>query len=580
MIKKCLKKFMIIEEIELKNFKSYGNNVQKVKLHPSIGELILLHGANGNGKSSLLEATDYCLFNKVKGTKKKYMTLSTLPNRLNNNLMTSVSFGIGTNKFKIERGMNPSRLELLINNQPYDRTGKANINDKIEEIIGIDLDTFKSFISMSINDFRNFMTLSPEEKRKLLDKLFNLGVLNDLSTILKDLKKHNEEELRNFNNQLMMLEKNIVTFQTTIDKIKASQNLNLLEQMTVIKEQMSSHKENFEQTQEKIKKIEEKKAEIKKLIQSKKTEIQEIDFKIREILKEVRLYDAGKCPTCGTDLTDESHTEHKNELSLKEQDLKKILIEQQNHLNELVAKEDKLIKIDRETNSSYVELRTLLGRLKLQLDDLKNKETNKVNSDEIQTLIDQIDKHSVEKASVNNVIDEKAVTVKIFKQLESLFSEEGIKKSIISTIVKPINMYIVQNLQALKIPFQVTLDDTFNAKIELLGNEIEPDSLSTGETKKVNIAIMLAYLKMIRMKRNINILFLDEVFSSIDIEGIADLVVLLKQFARDWNVNIFLVHHSQIDLNLFDRILYIEKNITSYIREEVMHDVSLENLIE
>jgi exonuclease SbcC len=192
---------MLIEEIEIKNFKSYGNNLQSVKISPDKGELILLHGANGNGKSSLSEALDYALFNKVKGKKKKYATLNTLPNRLNNNLFTAVNFKIGQNDFRVERGMNPNKLELIINQQPYDRTGKANINEKIEEIIGIDLDTFKSFISMSINDFKNFMTLSPDEKRKLLDKLFNLGVLNDLSTILKDLKRNNEQELTRFNDQ-------------------------------------------------------------------------------------------------------------------------------------------------------------------------------------------------------------------------------------------------------------------------------------------------------------------------------------------------------------------------------------------
>lgn len=559
---------MLIEQIEIKNFKSYGNNLQTVNLQTNQGELILLHGANGAGKSSLLNVIDYCLFNKVKGTKRKYMTLNTLPNRMNNNLFTALNFKIGINSFRIERGMNPNKLDLFINNEPYDRTGKANVNDKIEELIGIDLDTFKSFISMSINDFKNFMTLSPDEKRKLLDKLFNLGVLNDLGVIIKDLKRHNETELTKFNNHLMMLEKNINTFQSTINKIKQSQDLNLKEQIEVVKTEMLKHRENFDMTQDKIKKIEQKKADLKKLISAQKTEVQELDFKIREIIKQLRLYDEGKCPTCASDLTTETHQEHKNQLQLEEAEFRKLLQTQQQHLTDLQSKEDKLLKIEKETNSSFVELRTLLTRLKSQLDDFKNKETNSVQSGEIQDLIDQIDNHKKDKDEAASKVDNHVLTQKIFKQLDVLFSEEGIKKSIISTIVKPINMYIQQNLQSLQIPFQVILDDTFNAKIELLGEEVEPDSLSTGETKKINIAIMLAYLKMIRMKRNINILFLDEVFSSIDIEGISALIILLREFAREWNVNIFLVHHSQIDLNLFDRILYIEKNITSYIREE------------
>lgn len=560
---------MIIEKLEIKNFKSYGNNLQTINLSPDKGELILLHGANGNGKSSLTEALDYTLFNKVKGKKKKTVTLSTLPNRLNNNLFTSVDFKIGNINFRVERGMNPSKLELYQNYQVYDRTGKTNINDKIEEIIGVDFDTFKSFISMSINDFKNFMTLSPDEKRKLLDKLFNLGVLNDLNNILKNLKSNNEKELIKFNEQFKMFEKNIMNFQASVERIKQSQVNNLNEQIEVIKNEILNHRSAFDEAQDKIKKIEEKKQEIKKNIDIKRKDVQETEYKVREIIKDLRLYESMKCPTCHTDLTTDDHVERKNELAKEEAKLREILTVQQNDLKEWTMREEKINQLDRQTNSSYVELRTLLSKLKMQLDDLKSKEKNQVKSQEIQELIDQIDRNQNEKITVGQEIDGRLVNQKIYKQLESLFSEEGIKKSIISTIVKPINHYIDQNLTALNLNFKVTLDDTFNAKVELLGEEIDTESLSTGETKKVNIAIMLAYLKMIRMKRNINVLFLDEVFSSIDLEGINALVVLLRQFALEWRVNIFLVHHSQVDLNVFDRVLYIEKNITSYIREEV-----------
>jgi uncharacterized metal-binding protein len=42
---------MIIKEIGIRGFKSYGSNEQVVRLNPDKGELILLCGSNGNGKS-------------------------------------------------------------------------------------------------------------------------------------------------------------------------------------------------------------------------------------------------------------------------------------------------------------------------------------------------------------------------------------------------------------------------------------------------------------------------------------------------------------------------------------------------
>jgi len=119
----------------------------------------------------------------------------------------------------------------------------------------------------------------------------------------------------------------------------------------------------------------------------------------------------------------------------------------------------------------------------------------------------------------------------------------------------------------MNLPFQVQLDETFTAQIKHFGSPIEHDSLSTGETKKCNISILIAYLKLIRTKKHINILFLDEVFSSIDIEGCEDILNLLKSFAHEYNINIFVVHHALLNQELFDRILYINKDVFTTINE-------------
>ena len=139
--------------------------------------------------------------------------------------------------------------------------------------------------------------------------------------------------------------------------------------------------------------------------------------------------------------------------------------------------------------------------------------------------------------------------------------------SIIAGIIKPINHFISDNMGKMGIPFEVKLDETFTAEIKQFGSVIESDSLSTGENKRVNIAILIAYLKLIRTKKHINILFLDEVFSSIDIEGIDSILTLLKSFANEYNINIFVVHHAILNQEMFDRILKINKEVFSSIEE-------------
>ena len=116
---------MLISEIGIKGFKSFGNNEQIVKLNVENGELILLTGSNGNGKSSFIESFEFCLYGKVKSMKKKkWATLSTLPNRINNELQNRIKFNSGGTEVEIIRGINPSFLKIIENGLENDRAGK------------------------------------------------------------------------------------------------------------------------------------------------------------------------------------------------------------------------------------------------------------------------------------------------------------------------------------------------------------------------------------------------------------------------------------------------------------------------
>ena len=111
---------MIISEITLKNFKSFGNNEQTLTLNTKNGELILLTGSNGNGKSSLIESFEYVLYNCVKsGKSKKWATLGSLPNRINGELLTRIKFISAGTEVCVERGYDPAEMNLiLVNNSP------------------------------------------------------------------------------------------------------------------------------------------------------------------------------------------------------------------------------------------------------------------------------------------------------------------------------------------------------------------------------------------------------------------------------------------------------------------------------
>lgn len=564
---------MNIKEIKIKNFKSFGNTEQTLKLNTERGELILLQGKNGVGKSSILSSFDYSLYGKCKGSKKKWATLSTLPNRINGgDLSVQIKFESGGTEVEVARGISPNFLKLIENGVENDRAGKSNIDEKIENYIGMDLETFKSFISLSINDFKNFISLSNEEKQMLLDKLFNLEVINILNQILKDLNKSNKLQLTKFDSEISTLEDSINSIKTSIQKAIEKEKLNLQSEIDDIKSEMNSKREEFLSLKEKVDKIKQKESELKAELDKEKEQYSNISSEIRTSQKEIDLYESGKCPTCSNDFTSNHFIELKSSLQEKKNSLESIRLEIESNIKKIKERQVKLQSISDTTTSSFNDLNYLLKNYKNQIDKLesqKSKENLKGNAniEEFENTIKELESKKEISAEKQIFCREKEV---YYKELSKVFGEDGVKKIIISGIIKPINHFINLNISKMNLPFQIELDETFTANIKQFGLPIEQDSLSTGETKLINISILIAYLKLIRTKKNINILFLDEVFSSIDIENIEKILDLLKYFANEYKINIFVVHHALMNEELFDRILSIDKNVFTEITELIL----------
>ena len=520
--------------------------------------------------SSFLSSFEYTLYGKVRGGRqKKWSTLSTLPNRINGELLNRISFKSGGVDVEIKRGISPSKLELWENGMLNERAGKSNIDEAIEKYVGMDIETFKSFISMSITDFKNFISLSNEEKQLLLDKLFNLEVINILNGILKDLNKSNKTRIASLDSEIKALEDSIGSIQKSIERTVQKEKLNIQADIDDLMAQMSAKKEDYKALKEKVDKIKEKEEQLGTEIDSEKRQHITVQNDIRNVQKEIDLYDSGKCPTCGTDFDSDHFNSLRASLVEKKDKFEEVKARIEDNMKTIKERQTKLREIAGTTTTTFNDMSYFLKNCKTQIDQLTRKKDQEAgqtspNIEEFEKSIAELEeKKSFGKDNIAVSRDKEL----FYKELNRIFGEDGVKKSIIAGIIKPLNHFIAENISKMGIPFGVKLDETFTAEIRQFGSLIESDSLSTGENKRVNIAILIAYLKLIRTKKHINILFLDEVFSSIDIEGIDSILTLLKSFANEYNINIFVVHHAILNQEMFDRILKINKEIFSSIEE-------------
>lgn len=555
---------MKIKEWWFKNYKSFGPK-EIVRLNPDKGELILLYGSNGQGKSSILSALDLAIFGEELNRHGKRLPQKNIPNRINGNMEVGVVFDTDE-ELCITReieGMNGSlKSKLLIDRVPFDKANK--IDDKILEKVGFDFKTFKSFISMNINNFRNFISMTPEEKRILLDKLFNLEAINNLNKVLKKLHQDNDISFNSINKEIAIYRQNITDLQATINRVLEKTTVNNDNKLNELREILNNNVEKFESLETSKTDLEEYINQIQTKLGDLNSKKRELDRDVRDINEKITLFKSGKCPTCQTKLIGELNLlpEFEERLSTTNAVIEKLVKKINAGQTELSNSQNEF----RDVNKEFTTLTNYLIGIKAEIKSLKNTavvtstEDFTENLNNLKTKVKDKEKEYLEVQKLKYV----------YESLLPIWGEKGVKRDIIDNIVGPLNDFIAEDLLHLKSRFKVELDNNFDAIIKEYNNEIDPETLSTGEAKKVNLCIMLAYIKMLRMKKNINVLFLDEVFAGIDVESIDDLLILFKRFANERNVNVFLVHHSELKEYFFDRILSIKKGTFSYIEEKVI----------
>lgn len=569
---------MKIYRLEFKNINSYGNNLQVLEFDDK-GGLILLCGDNGTGKSTIKQSIELCLFGKVQGKSGKRLALTKLPNRRNGNLYTGVYFKnhLGQD-IVIKRYIQPNNFEMFVDEEPFAERFKIMSEKEREKIIGFNFEVFKSFISLNMNDFKNFISLSKEDKENLLNKLFNISDLDTLYSITKDLDISNQKMIHEIENEIHLNEQSILDYKKTIQNIKQTQQKSKNEKLAELKQIILSKQPIYNQYNEEIKDLEKQKNEnnkklnkLNKIREDKQKEKTKLEIEIETIKEKIKIFETGICPICNTDLKgkQESHLKELNdEIELKKEEMKKC-----NKFLEKCVLEDAKIRnaIDTIYNQK-LEVQNKLLELKTEL-SLLNKEYKLLKEQNQENLAEELEikvKHLIE---INNqkqkLLESLNKKSKIYDELKKIFSIDGIRKSIIKNALIPINEYLKDYLKKLNSEYNAQLDENFDAKILELGIlDIDPETLSKGEDKKINIAIALSYLNLILELKKSNIMFLDEIFDGVDVNNISLTLNVLRKIALKHKINIIIVNHGMeqiVDTSIFDKIIRTTKDIFSDI---------------
>ena len=543
---------MRIHKVEFKNFASYGNRSQIIEFDREKSDLYLVLGGNGAGKSTLAKVITYLCYGRVEGAH-----LRDLPNRVNKNLWGKIWLESKGNQIEIERGIAPGVFNVLINGTTYDVAGKANLQEFLEtEIYEIPYHVFKNVIILSVNDFKSFITMSPYDKKQIIDRIFGFSVINEMRELVKSKRKLIIEEIRTFSDEIRTLEESIESVLEKIEQYKLANKKKDASKIDALKKKLIELNEGRKKLKEANEKTKEKITECDTEYRTKSSEETRIKSEINSVNKGLKLYENNNCPTCSAPLDSDFHKDIKEE---KEETLRQLNFEYENIQAEVLEIDKKLIAFRDQGRQIHVrvgELETKMTGLKDELISLAEKSTDE-SSSHLKDLIKEFKtkKGKKDKDKLKSEGEDYYLTI-----LENLMGEDGIKNLAIRSILPSFNNHILIMGKEMGIPFGIRFDDKFNCTLLHLGQEVSPKTLSTGERKKVDFVIIMALMKMIKVRfPSLNILFLDEIFSSIDADGVYHIINILHNTIEEIGLNTFVINHTVLPSEYFDKKLEITK---------------------
>ena len=537
---------MKLLEFSYKNILSYGNKLQTFTFDDG-PKLILVEGENGAGKSSIKEALTVSIYGRSAIRKMK-----DIPNWINKNAYTQVKFETTSGEtIELDRGIDPNFSNIKINDNVFNLPDKRKVDEFIEEELSkIPFSVFCNTISLSFDDFKSFVNLSKDDKRKIVDRIFGIDILSDMRAKVK-------ESLREIKSESDLLESSISRNQRNLETYS--------EQLSSLKEKLTVKKQKIEG--ELITAIAEKQAEldqnttalsnlktqmdsVNSLLKSSEEEVNKIKNGIRDLNSKLEVYSKNRCPHCLNDLHSDSSLEVKSKIEEKLEELKVSLPEKQKAYSDLNSKQTSFLSEKTDLDSSKYSISADLNSLKKSLAESQKKDESDDSSESLVQIIDSVKTQIEEDKTTLSSFTEKKVT---YLSLDDLLSDSGIKKSMIDKIIPTLNARIQEISEKLEFKFAFEFDNEFDPHITYLGLDISPESLSSGQRKKMNLIVLLAFIEIIKMKHSqMNVMFLDEIFSSLDKNNVYKSIAILKEYAKKYNMTIFVVSHEALPEEFFD----------------------------
>ena len=541
------------KDIRWKNFLSTGNVWTQIKLNEHSNTIIV--GENGAGKSTILDAICFVLFNKPF----RKISKSQMLNSINmSGLEVHINFTIGKTDYIIKRGMKPAIFEIYQDNTLLNQPGsQRDYQKQLEEtILKLNYKSFTQIVVLGASTFIPFMQLSVAHRREVIEDLLDISIFSNMGKLLKDRISENKEMIRDTDYQIDVLMNKIDTQTSYIRKIK-EQNDDTIATFQGLIDGAQDEINDLSQLSNNILEDIEKLSEQVKPLKSEETKRTKLDdihkrmaSKVKNIQKKIQFFaETNNCPTCSQEINESikkqkiaEHKEQQKEIHDGEDKLVEEVAKLDKRIMELMKKQTELNSLQTQITENNSNIKSLNKSIKKNQDEIeKIKSTGVDSTDAIETLKTFEDDKRVYKTKKEELINER----ELYNVASDMLKDDGIKKKIIKQYVPVMNKLINKYLAALDFFVLFELDEQFNEVIKSRHrDEFSYASFSEGEKMRIDLALLFTWRAIAKLKNsvNTNLLLLDEVFdASLDNNGCDEFLKLLNQL--DNETNVFVISH-------------------------------------
>ena len=560
---------IIFKKIKWKNFLSTGNNWTEMDFQKNQTNLIV--GTNGAGKSTVLDALTFVLYNRPF----RKINKPQLPNSTNEkDCLVEIEFSVNNREYLVRRGIKPNVFDIEVNGKQLHKEADDRANQKIleENILKVNYKSFTQIVILGSSNFVPFMQLATANRREVIEDLLDIRIFSSMNNLIKEKIRQQKEQIKSLDlrkeslKDKVLMQKNFIEQLESRGKDNINSNkkkiTNLIAEVDAYMLQNATTEESifgYTKEQEEVIGATDK---LRKLGNLKG----KISQKVSTITKEHKFFTENTvCPTCTQTIEEEFRlnriTDAQNsakELQQGYKDLEETIKLEEERERQFIALSKEITKLNNDISqnnarisSNQRQVRDLESEIQTLTEQLENKNTEHEKLEEFQTNLQRVFED----------LGTKKEEIVHYDFAYSLLKDDGVKTKIIKKYLPFINQQVNRYLQMMDFYINFNLDEEFNESIKSpIHENFSYSSFSEGEKMRVDLSLLFTWREVARVKNsvNTNLLIMDEVFdSSLDGFGTDEFLKIIRYVIKD--ANIFVISHKTGLEDKFESVTRFDK---------------------